>query len=261
MSKKLSLSLIIAGAALLLFACGLFIYNKVYDYRAGVRAQELLDQMMAGYDWDLPPVSEMTYTPLPASAEPANESVGEPAGGRASRDGADSGDTLPVIAKPIVVFDSSDEEASEGDDSSGSGGSSGGSGGWTAPSYSVIGIISLPRLGVRLPVIGECTNYLLGISCCRLSGLADEKPIRLVIAGHNISSHFKGLDTYEIGDEIAYTTTGGETYYYRATEISAVQGADGGPDVLAADGWDITLLTCKSERTMRTMVRFVEITE
>jgi len=241
--KRLSLSniLILSGVVLLVAAGGLFAYNRIYDYRAGVRAQALLDEMMMGIEWNLPPLSEMVYTPPSSSANISNK------------------DTPPPTNTPLVVkveqeepSDELDEEPEDSGDASSSV--------WVAPSYTTIGIISIPKLNVRLPVISESSDYLLGISCCRLSGGYDPKPFRLVIAGHNIWSHFKGLDTFEPGDQIAFTTLGGETYFYSATENVALYKTEGA-DVLAATGWDITLITCKTDNTWRTVVRFVEITE
>ena len=241
--------MIIIGIALFLVAGGVFAYNQIYDYRAGNRAQELLDQMMAEFDWDMPPLSEMVYTPA-ASASPE-----------------DQGNTDAQAGSPRAARALGEEEPDAYDGSSrahepppSSEASSGGGSVWTPPSYSVIGVLSMPQLGVRLPVIGEVSDALLKISACRISGGIDGKPKRLVIAGHNIKSHFKGLESYSIGDEIAFTTRDGDTYHYRMTEISALHKSEGA-DVLASDGWDLTLLTCKSDRTMRTMLRFVEITD
>ena len=239
MSKKISLILIISGVALLLFACGLFVYNQIYDYTAGRRAQELLDDIMAGFEWDLPPIEEMAQSStIAADSVMTSEEISE--------------DGRPAPVRPLVVREPRNNGTTRSD------GASGNPGEWAAPQYDVIGVISIPKLGVQLPVINESSNELLNISCCRLSGIVDVKPIRLVIAGHNLKSHFGGLDTLELGDEIAFTTLDGVTYYYSAVEISAIHKSDGA-DVLATDGWDITLLTCKTDRTMRTMVRFAEI--
>ena len=240
MSKKISLILMLSGLVLLLFACGLFIYNKVYDYTAGRRAQELLDDMMAGFEWDLPPIDEMSYASQDAAVS-------------ASAGDEGSENELPTVVRPLVIRERHNNAASDSDDEA-----AGYSGEWVAPSYNVIGVVSIPKLGVRLPVISESSAELLNISCCRLSGTVDVKPVRLVIAGHNLNSHFGGLDTLQLGDEIAFTTVDGDTYYYSATEIAALHKSDGA-EVLAVDGWDITLLTCKTDRTMRTMVRFAEI--
>ena len=247
-NNVLSRIFIIAGVALLLAACGFFVYNKIFDYRAGLRAQELLDQMMLDFNWDLPPLVSMTpavpaVTAAPGSLDNVTSGV-SPNVPSAEQEGFLPHENSETPTEEDIT---TTEEGTAAPDSSST---------WTAShlTYSVIGIISIPKLGVRLPVLGECTNELLSISCCRLSGLVTDRPIRLVIAGHNISSHFKGIDGLQLGDEIAFTTVDGTTYFYGVTEISAVH-KTGGSDVLGADGWDLTLLTCKDDRTMRAMVR------
>ena len=238
-SKRISHILIITGAALLLVACGLFIYNKVFDYRAGRDAQQLLDSMIEEYGWDLPPISEMVFTPPPEVVENVPDEPVEVVP-----------DVTPPEPEPDIEVEEEDETATDPEPADPAP---------YIPVYTTIGVLTIPKLNVRLPVISECTDANLRISCCRISGLANNKPIRLVIVGHNIWSHFKGLDTFEEGDQIAFTDKEGTTYYYGAIEsldLYKTQGAD----VLAADGCDITLITCKTDNTWRTVVRFAELT-
>jgi len=220
---------------MLLAASCLLAYNLIYDYRAGVRAQALLDEMMAEVDWELPPVSEMEYTPPPL-------------------------DIIETDNRPLLDIDLDTESLEYGGAYISYEPPSASPPPKPAPTYSTLGVLSIPKLSVRLPVIAECSDELLKISCCRISGLADEKPNRLVISGHNIKSHFKGLDTLQKGDQIAFTTKSGVTYFYEATGFVDLHKTEGA-EVLAADGWDITLITCKTDNTYRTVVRFAEITE
>ena len=250
MKHTISRILIILGAALLLVAGGMFTYNQIYDYNAGRRAQELLDQMMAEFEFELPPVTDMAHTLSAVSTDSALQVD-------AALEVIPPIDTEPPVEDDDLIVDSDPEDEVDVEEESPTA-SGGNSGGWVAPSYTTIGILSIPKLGLRLAVIGECTDALLGISPCRISGVVDEKPIRLVIVGHRISSHFGALHTLEIGDEIAFTTREGATYYYSATEISDIH-QSGGADVLDAVGWDITLITCKVDNTFRTMIRFAEL--
>ena len=249
MGRIISVILIVAGAAMILVAGGIFAYNRLFDQNAGQAAKELLDQTMEDFGFELPPLGEMVYVPPPK----------EP-------DSAPPEETPEQSAAPLIrvspeklyvsldeIPDENEEALTEGDASEPTGEQK-----YQPPEYTVIGILSIPALGVRLPVIGECTDELLKISCCRLSGVVTDRPNRLVIAGHRISSHFGGLESLSIGDQIAFTNMEGETFYYGLTEITDVD-AEGGADVLAATGWDITLLTCKTDRSMRAMVRFAQI--
>ena len=248
-NRKVSAIMIITGAALLLVACGLFTYNRVFDYRAGIRAQELLDQVLAEAGWDLPPIEEMVYTPRPQVAAEPNE-PDEPKSSPPPLDVSTGGERPPLDVESGTYGGS---YISYGNTASGSGASA-------APTYTTLGILTIPKLNVRLPVIAEYTDANLKVSCCKISGRADNKPYRLVISGHNIWSHFKGLDTLQIGDQIAFTDRDGITYYYGATEFLDLYKTNGAA-VLEAVGWDITLITCKTDNTWRTVVRFSEITE
>ena len=245
MRQKISKLLIFAGIALLLVAGGFFAYNQIYDYNAGQRAQELLDQTLSDYGFVLPPLEELVYRPAP--------STGETAAGESSSPALQP----PNVIKPGVIYQSlrdiPDEFADIPEDAASS---PPGADTYRAPTYTVIGILSMPTLGIQLPVIGECSDELLKISCCRISGIVTDKPIRLVIAGHRISRHFGALETLELDDQIAFTTMDNVTYYYSLSEKAEIH-KTGGAEVLAATGWDITLLTCKVDNTMRTMLRFV----
>ena len=243
-NRKISAILIITGAALLLVACGLFTYNRVFDYRAGLRAQELLDQVLADADWDLPPIEEMVYIPhQQVAAEPDKPKSSPP-----PLDVSTGGERPPLDIESGTYGGSYISYGNTG------------SGTPAAPTYTTLGILTIPKLNVRLPVIAEYTDANLKISCCRISGRAENKPYRLVISGHNIWSHFKGLDTLQLGDQIAFTDRDGITYYYEATEFLDLYKTNGAA-VLEAVGWDITLITCKTDNTWRTVVRFTEITE
>jgi len=248
MKRKISKILVIVGLLMLLTAGVLFVNNRIFDYRAGQLAQELLNQMMSEVDWDLPPLDpNFHYTPKsPSQSAPRPSQNGTPNGTQ----------TTPV--SPVGPDDDSTDNGGNATPVGSGGSGSGGGSSWVMPSYSTIGIISIPKLGVRLPVISECTDDLLRISCCRLSGAANNRPNRLVITGHNIWSHFKGLDTFVPGDQVAFTDKDGVTYFYSATEIVVLHRTQGA-EVLAATGWDLTLITCRTDRTMRTVVRFAEI--
>ena len=110
---------------MLLVAGGLFVYNKIFDYQAGQRAQELLDQMMSEFDWDLPPLSEIMQA---TASTPASSGAAKP-------DNAGTGSSAAATAKPLLNTETqagsetdpetdSAEETEESHTSSGGGGGS-----------------------------------------------------------------------------------------------------------------------------------------
>jgi len=126
--------------------------------------------------------------------------------------------------------------------------------------FSVLGVLEIPKLKKRLPVLDRSIYPLLNISVCRYTGRVEEKPIRLVIAGHNIRSHFGEISTLEVGDEVLFKTQEGATFRYRMIYSEECH-MNNGEAVVAGYEWDLTLLTCKKERTMRYLVRFKEVLE
>ena len=124
----------------------------------------------------------------------------------------------------------------------------------------VIGILEIPKLNKSLPILNKSTYAMLDISVCRYTGSIDSKPNRLVISGHNYRSHFGELTTLEIGDEILITTVDGQTFRYSVISFEVCHMYD--PDaVQEGDDWDVTLLTCRKNRAMRTLVRLKEIAD
>lgn len=124
--------------------------------------------------------------------------------------------------------------------------------------HPIIGIVSIPKLDVTLPVFSELTDELLEISVCRFTGEVLDKPQRLIISGHNYRSHFGRLPALALGDEVHFTTGERVTYRYSVTEITEIPEQD---TITVHEGgdWDITLLTCNADHTRRVLVRCREI--
>lgn len=116
------------------------------------------------------------------------------------------------------------------------------------------GVISLPTLGIELPVCDSCTYDDLNISPCRFSGSASGND--LIIAAHNFSSHFGHIGELNTGDEIIFTDTLGTIHNYYVEEIRAIDGSD--PEGMISGkniDWDITLFTCNLSGQARIAVR------
>ena len=223
MKKVMPRILIGAGILLLLAAVGLFVYSRLQDYMASQRAQRVLEQVLSD-GWN------QTEYVVPSSG--FNPSL-----------------------RSVVALENPDDDLDEDlDDEEDSGGS------WEPIVYSVVGILEIPRLSRRLPVLDRSTYPLLNISVCMFSGRIDEKPVRLVIAGHNLRSHFGEIKNLSVGDEVFFTTREEVTLRYSVIRIDACH-KDAASAVQEGDDWDLTLLTCQRDRTMRTLVRCQELSE
>lgn len=222
MNKTVPKVLMIMGALSLVAAGALFIYSRVDDYLAGKRAERLLEQVLSDGNATLELIAPNApfYNRRDVEAlENTEDEADAEASGTDEQDSEDSDE-------PII--------------------------------FSVIGILEIPKLSKRLPVLDRSIYALLNISACRYSGKVEDKPIRLVIAGHNLRSHFGAIATLEVGDEIIFTTIDGAVFRYSMIYIDACHMSDPAA-VQAGDDWDITLLTCQKNRSMRNLVRFKEI--
>ena len=120
-----------------------------------------------------------------------------------------------------------------------------------------IGVVSVPALGLELPVMSDWSYARLDIAPCRYSGSAYADD--LVIAGHSYRSHFSPLWQLSGGEEVIFTDTVGNVFTYKVTSVETVQPTDielmvGDPDD-ADKGWDLTLFTCTYDSRARVAVR------
>jgi len=117
--------------------------------------------------------------------------------------------------------------------------------------YGYIGILSLPSLGLDLPVMDECTESNLKKAPCRYHGSIEEE--NLVIAGHNYKQHFGYLQNMQKGDTVTFTDMDGNTHAYEVDALetlpeTAVEEMNNSP-------WELSLYTCTFSGTERITVR------
>ena len=116
------------------------------------------------------------------------------------------------------------------------------------------GYISMPALGLKLPVIDNWSYDALNYSPCRFSGTAAGKD--LIIAAHNYNSHFGLISKLNNGDDLFFTDTSGTVYSYKVEDIRVLDGSDSeGMFYGKTDEWDITLFTCTLSGQGRVAVR------
>ena len=248
MSKKLPHIMIFSGAALIIAACALMIYNKIDDNLAGRRAQQLLDQMMEqmfeediimpDYD-DADGSSQLISSQRPPGQMNLSSENHEDETGYNDSDGQ------------------AEETAAVKESSSGGGGAAKPK---QSPGYNTLGVLQIPAVNLKLPIIDGWTDARGNIAPCSIAGTANPKPKRLIVAGHNLKSHFKSLIDLHVGDEVLFTAKDGTVYRYSVVEVGQCH-RDNPEEVSSGYGWDITLVTCKTIRTMRTLIRCAEIPE
>jgi sortase A len=114
-----------------------------------------------------------------------------------------------------------------------------------------IGILEIPDLDLKLPVMGEWSYPGLNISPCRYTGSAYLN--NLVIAGHSYQSHFGRLDELQIGAEVKFTDVDGNIFLYRVAESEVLKPT--AIDEMVDNVWDLTLFTCTYTGKARYTVR------
>lgn len=113
------------------------------------------------------------------------------------------------------------------------------------------GIVSIPSLKLRLPVLTTYSEADLKLMPCRYAGTAEEGT--LVIVGHNYLAHFGRLTKLKPGDELGFETEDKKTFRYEVTKIEYLGKTD--VDAMLTGDWDLTLYTCTYSETSFLTIR------
>ena len=120
-----------------------------------------------------------------------------------------------------------------------------------------IGIISIPKIKLELPVLSSWSYANLDIAPCRYSGTVSDK--NLVIAAHNYVSFFDKIDSLNSGDEIIFTECSGKIHRYEVSYSELINGTNAPAMEDNSEQWDLTLFTCTWSGWDRVTVRASEI--
>lgn len=115
---------------------------------------------------------------------------------------------------------------------------------------SCIGILEIPSLDLRLPILGDWSDELLKKAPCRYSGSAYTN--NMVIAGHNSRAQFNKLNKLKEGDLIVFTDVVGNVFEYY---VSAIEVLDGDDVDGMLNGWPLTLFMCTYDNLSRYTIR------
>ncbi len=119
-----------------------------------------------------------------------------------------------------------------------------------------IGYVSIPSLGIELPVMSEWSYDNLKISPCRYKGTAAGGDI--IIAAHNYNSHFGRLNELSGGEEIVFTAADGKIYNYEVIQTESISGKDvEAMEFGSSENWDLTLFTCTLSGQSRVTIRAI----
>lgn len=116
--------------------------------------------------------------------------------------------------------------------------------------YTLIGSISVPSVGIRLPVLDGWSEEMLKVAPCRYMGSISGG--NMIIMGHNYKSHFTPLQSVSVGAVVTFENVLGISYQYRVAKIEKLHRDDG--EKLASD-YPLTIFTCTPGGIERFVVR------
>lgn len=103
-----------------------------------------------------------------------------------------------------------------------------------------VGEISIPAIGIDLPVMSEWSYPRLKIAPCRQFG--SSRTDDLVIAAHNYESHFGKLSSLSEGDSVIFTDMNGIENQYVVSKIEVLDPHS--VEEVEHSGYALVLYTC-----------------
>ena len=114
-----------------------------------------------------------------------------------------------------------------------------------------VGALSIPVLGLELPVINDWTYPNLRVSPCRYVGSVYTDD--LVIAAHNYISHFGNLKLLQLGDAVVFTDMEGNKFHYEVALLETLEPT--AVEEMTSGEWELSLFTCTIGGKLRVTVR------
>lgn len=124
--------------------------------------------------------------------------------------------------------------------------------------YNYIGVINIPSLGIKYPILSSTSEELLKVSVTKYWGPNPHEVGNLVIAGHNYrnSKFFSKLLKIENGAKIEITDLKGKTLEYTVYDTYKVDPNNNDCTSQLTDGHtEITLITCTNDNKERFVVK------
>ena len=125
--------------------------------------------------------------------------------------------------------------------------------------WGYIGYLSIPSIGLALPVMSEWSYPGLKIAPGRYAGsvFTDD----LVICGHNYARHFSPVKRLAVGTTVQFVDMDGREWDYTVSKVETLQPTQIEEMVGKADGddWDLTLFTCTTGGSARCAVRCTRV--
>ncbi|MCE5343067.1 MAG: sortase [Eubacteriales bacterium] len=241
--RKFGIVCLVLGVLMFLSAGIWLFYNEQEDERAGRVAQSALTQLLEDIG-----IVEAGGTPLTGDASPAvvtdaaplaTSGIAAEVAGDAQGVAAETTDETTIEAAGETTADTTDDMP-----------------GFTIDGHTYIGYVTIPEIGLALPVQKDYSFDLLDTSPVRYLGSLQEG--NMIVAGHNFKTHFSPLKNVSLGSQVTFTDVNGNEYFFIVSKIQTVGGSDYSGMLADADQWDLTLFTCTPGGKSRLTLRCVE---
>ena len=117
--------------------------------------------------------------------------------------------------------------------------------------YDCIGVLSIPVLELKLPVLTDWSYEKLRIAPCHYFG--SYYGTDFVIAAHNYQSHFGRLSALQPKDLVLFTDISGTVYCYEVVLLETLPA--NATEEMITSGFDLSLYTCTPGGSNRVTVR------
>ena len=128
--------------------------------------------------------------------------------------------------------------------------------------YYSVGIVEIPSINVKYPILSQTSDALLKISPCKFWGPELNEVGKYCIVVHNYRNRkfFSNVPTLEEGDTIDITDLSGRTITYEVYDKYEVDPEDVSPTSQLTGGKkEITLITCTNDNVHRVIVKAREV--
>lgn len=224
-TSRTGIAMMAAGILLILLALVYLAGNLWEEHTAGSASQRALEQMRETRAAAQTSTPETTVAPVPDAQDDAPQAEA----------------TVAPTAEPPLYVQYPEMEMPEVE----------------IDGQMYIGVVSIPKLGLELPVISQWSYPRLKLAPCRYSGSVYQD--NMIILGHNYERHFRRFTEVETGDDVLFTDMDGNVFRYVVTLKEQLRGND---TARMLDGeWDLTLFTCARGGKKRITLRCDRVEE
>lgn len=130
----------------------------------------------------------------------------------------------------------------------------------SSSTFSVLGIIEIPKLNITYPILSDCTDENLKIAPCKFAGSELNSVGNFCIAGHNYNNSLFFSKIWELceDDVILIYDLNGNCFRYSVCSVFEVDSKD--LSVLESSYYNVcelTLITCNNMNSNRIIIKAV----